>query len=311
MKKPLILILLVAATLTTSAQKRLSPIGSSTFEVFQKEFKQTSFADAMGYRYIAAPSFSKPYALLIARKTPLMMNVSTTIQAVDKDGKYALQSDSATVCLLASLITMSVSTAMEPFENAGLDGTSYFFVNNVNYAETWTPKENTNCERLVRLMDAVFKAVKTGDKALLEAQKSEAKALVSIFKSYYPKDVFETEALVQGVFNPYIGAMSYDINLKNYHMSTTFKIAQKDYQKGMEQQLVAKYGAVLEEAAKWLFLNTSAMDLKTATCPLSITVDDEAPRCFSSTPMYGASFTIHGDDIAKDKLIDLFRKALK
>jgi len=312
MKRLIIFIFTSVAILTVNAQKRLVPIDGNTLAVYEEIFKQTSFNKARGYRYISAPSFSKPYALLITRNSPMTMKISSLLKAMDKDGEYSLESDAATIYAFASLMTVAVATAMEPYGGEiGLDGNTYFFINNVSYAEAWTPTEGTNCSRLVMLMDNVFKAVKTGDKALLKAQMPDAQALIATFKSYYPKDVFKTKASVQGLFNIHTGKDSYAISLNNYLMCTSFEVDKKDYKKGMEQLLQAKYGATLEEAAKWLFLNTSAMDLKSYSCPLSLRVDDAVPRCFENTEMYGADFTIHAEDITVNNLIGLFRKSLK
>ena len=73
----------------------------------------------------------------------------------------------------------------------GLDGETYELLVNGGYytAECWSPKKNTNCYKLVEILETLASATKENDHVAIENITPKIEELTKEFESLFPEDV--------------------------------------------------------------------------------------------------------------------------
>ena len=73
----------------------------------------------------------------------------------------------------------------------GLDGETYELLVNGGYytAECWSPKKNTNCYKLVEILETLVSATKENDKVAIDNIIPKMAELTKEFESLFPEDV--------------------------------------------------------------------------------------------------------------------------
>ena len=290
--------LVFTVSISVEAQRRLVPCNMTKYRIWNNVFKNYYQKDAY-CQYIVSPSFSKSYSLYLK-------NVDTLV-VKDAEKEYKMLCDSTINHHLSILITHAIATSMFLSERLGFDGTRYFFFDYDNGATCWSPSKYSTCDSLVRVMENVIKAVKTRDNVLLQSQKPIMDSLISTFKKYYPEDY----GYVGGSWEPVSvnGKISYNVFLYCYDetVKLNFLYPKEKYNQSTIAKLKSQYGKVLQEAAKWAFMNTYAMDLNGI---INITIDNSSPFKFQkSRKKY--EFTIQETDMNTDNLIRLFKEYLQ
>jgi hypothetical protein len=155
-------------------------------------------------------------------------------------------------------------------------------------------------------MEEIVKAVKAEDNSLLQSQKPTVDSLITMFKSYYPDDYNTVTVDCSGLIDN--GKVTHYVSISSYHNTITmvFTYPEKKYNQSIADKLKLQYGKVLQEAARWAFMNTYAIDWN---CVINIIVDNSSPSKFQKLK-YGYEFTIQEKDINTDNLIRLFKEYL-
>jgi len=290
--------LVFTVSISVEAQRRLVPCNMTKYRIWNKVFTNYYQKDAC-CQYIVSPSFSKPYGLYLKSVDTLVV----------KDAKqtYQMVCDREINHHLSMLITHATATSMFLDERLGLDGTRYFFFDYDNGASCWSPPEYSNCGKLVRVMENVVKAVKADDNSLLQSQKPTIDSLINTFKDYYPEDYTSVKLNWSHVFGD--GKGFYNVYLYCYDeaIKMVFTYPAEKYNQAIPDKLKSQYGKVLQEAAKWAFMNTYGMDLGRK---IKIMIDNSSPFKFEkSQETY--EFTLQEKDIKIDNLIRLFKEHLQ
>jgi hypothetical protein len=283
-----------SASFSTCAQSRLKPCEMSKYEIWSRTF--VKYYQKGVAQMIVSPSFSKSYAFYVMKNDTLAVKTS--------EQTYQMVCDSILFRHLNILIHHSVSTSMYIFERLGFDGTEYFFFDGGDGACCWTP--TGTCGRLVNVMKKVADAVKTGDEALLQEQRSRVDSLILVFKGYYPDDFTATRTVLHHIIGS--GRDEYDVELSSYNgaMRMVFAYSASNFNPSIQMTLKSKYDDMLQEVAKWTFLNTMAMDMYRT---VKITIDNNSP--FNVRVSRGnVEFTLQEKDLSTEKLIELLKEHL-
>ena len=99
---------------------------------------------------------------------------------------YRLPIDEAFADSLQSMFVAIINSASPDSRRSGFDGTSYLFYlpsDIYTVADAWSPYEESNCGRAVRLMEQLCNAVEKKDKAAAEQLREEIIALTAVFRS--------------------------------------------------------------------------------------------------------------------------------
>lgn len=93
--------------------------------------------------------------------------------------------------LLKELFNAAVFSSSYLAQPNGLDGVTYEILINSGYytAECWSPKKDTNCYKLVEILEELSLAIKSSDQVAIEKLIPKIEELTEIFKSLYPEDV--------------------------------------------------------------------------------------------------------------------------
>lgn len=90
----------------------------------------------------------------------------------------------STASLIEELFSAAVLSSSYLAQPNGLDGVTYEILINGGYytAECWSPKKDTNCHKLVRILEELSAAVKINDQVAVENLIPEIKELTTVFK---------------------------------------------------------------------------------------------------------------------------------
>ena len=291
----LIIALVFTVSISVEAQRRLVPCNMTKYRIWNNVFKNYYQKDAY-CQYIVSPSFSKPYSLYLKSVDTLVVK--------DAETEYKMLCDSTINHHLSILITHAIATSMFLPERLGFDGTRYFFFADDNGATCWSPIGN--CGKLVWVMEKVVKAVKADDNVLLQSKKPTIDSLITMFKGYYPDDCNTVTVNWSHISGN--GEDIYNVNLYCYDeaIKMVFTYPVEKYNQSTIAKLKSQYGKVLQEAAKWAFMNTYAMDLDRK---INLTIDNSSPFKFRKSK-YDYEFTLQEKDINTDNLIRLFKEYL-
>lgn len=201
-KRIILCVVMVFMSYSVNAQERMYPIPKANLKEckFDKKLPLGFGIDsAYKFVYLVEPSFTTEYCLTYdsINKSLLLCKSKSKIGYALGNGEskkerkkrlkyYRLPVDEAYVDSLQSLFCAITKSASPDSRRSGLDGTSYLFylpTDIYTVADAWSPYEESNCGRTVRLMERLCKAVEKRDNAAAEQLREEIVALTAVFRS--------------------------------------------------------------------------------------------------------------------------------
>ena len=201
-KRIILCVVMVFMSYSVNAQERMYPIPKDNLKKnnFDKKLSLGFGIDsAYKFVYLVEPSFTTEYCLTYdsINKSLLLCKSKSKIGYALGNGEskkerkkrlkyYRLPVDEAYVDSLQSLFCAITKSASPDSRRSGLDGTSYLFylpTDIYTVADAWSPYEESNCGRTVRLMERLCKAVEKRDNAAAEQLREEIVALTAVFRS--------------------------------------------------------------------------------------------------------------------------------
>ena len=202
-KRVVLCIVLVMMAYSVFAQQRMCPIPKANLKEnkFDKRLSLGFGIDtAYKFVYLVEPSFTTEYCLtydsinqsLLLRKSKSKIGYAIWNGESKKARKkrlstYRLPIDEAFADSLQSMFVAIINSASPDSRRSGFDGTSYLFYlpsDIYTVADAWSPYEESNCGRAVRLMEQLCNAVEKKDKAAAEQLREEIIALTAVFRRF-------------------------------------------------------------------------------------------------------------------------------
>lgn len=202
MKRIVLCVVLIILANSAAAQRRMCPIPKANLKEnkFDKRLS-LGFGIESAYKfvYLVEPSFTTEYCLTYdsINQSLLLCKSKSKIGYAIWNGEskkarkkrlstYRLPIDEAFADSLQSLFVAIIGSASPDAGKNGIDGTSYLFylpTDIYNVASAWCPYEDSNCGRVVRVMERLCEAVEKKDNATVEQLREEIIALAVVFKS--------------------------------------------------------------------------------------------------------------------------------
>lgn len=201
-KRMVLCLVLVMMAYSVSAQQRMYPIPKDNLKKNNLDKKLSlGFGIDTAYKFVyqVEPSFTTEYCLTYdsINKSLLLCKSKNKIGYAIGNGEskkarkkrlstYRLPIDEDFVDSLQSMFCAIINSASPDSRSLGLDGTSYLFylpTDIFTVADAWSPYEESNCGRAVRLMERLCEAVEKQDKAAVEQLREEIIALTAVFRS--------------------------------------------------------------------------------------------------------------------------------
>ncbi len=187
-------------------QTRMYPLSADWLKEIKFETKlPKGFGVDRAYKfvYLVCPIFSEEYCLTydsIKRSLVLCKSKSKIGYALSKRESelarkmrvksYLLPVDDEYVDSLQSLYCAILNAVSPNCRKTGLDGVSYYFylpIDVYTVAFAWSPDEESNCGRTVRLMEQLCDAVEKHDLDAAEQLREEIVALTAVFRRLPPE----------------------------------------------------------------------------------------------------------------------------
>lgn len=184
---------LLCLCMSTFAQNGLTPVDETHQEIWGKNNYDGLYSDEARVQFLEFPSFSSPSALYVGVNGKGNKKHRNRLVVRNNGKTYKIDTDSLTIKKLICLFEHSVNTSKYDYEHFGCDGTRYFFFNYSDGATCWSPKEQSVCRRLVRVIHFILAGVIAKDKKEIDSRMAEVDSLVKIFMSYYPDDFSEKQ----------------------------------------------------------------------------------------------------------------------
>lgn len=201
-KRIVLCVVLVIMAYSVGAQERMYPIPKANLKKCKfDKILPLGFGIDTAYKFIyqVEPSFTIEYCMtydsinksLLLCKSKSEIGYALWNEESKKARKkrltyYRLPIDEAYVDSLQSMFCAIISSASPDSRRYGIDGTSYLFylpTDIYTVADAWSPYEESNCGRTVRLMERLCKAVEKRDNAAAEQLREEIIALTAVFRS--------------------------------------------------------------------------------------------------------------------------------
>lgn len=197
----ILIILGISLTAETNAQSRLYPPGKDhskgTLSRYDARVDSLLLNDRRfdSFAFTILPSFSGEQGCYYVKE-----NYELVLKAAKKSiwykktaevEEYRCPCPHSTASLLKELFEAAVFSSSYLATPYGLDGVTYEILINGGYytARCWSPKKDTNCHKLVEILEELTSAVKGGDQDAIEILAPKIKELTEAFKSLYPEDV--------------------------------------------------------------------------------------------------------------------------
>lgn len=305
MRTKFILLLLLCVG-TIEAQIRFKPIDKFSYKIWEKGTFSKYYNENTECQFIVSPSFTPSYALYVSdyknrNIKKIAHNYTYIIKAKDTKGEtHKMESDSATIIKLCSLMKHVVNTSMYTSNRMGYDGVEYFIFSRSDGASCWTPIDNNRI--VVNTLENIYKAVVNGNQAEIDAQMPRIDSLTVVYKKLYPDDFFS--------FEEHIGSMTSNGKTKHYVSFCTFNdelgfmfvIPESGYSNGkyMPDIYREKYLSILKNVCCSLFIETSLFDIHGY---LRFMIDEKGQ-------INENRFNITEDDLTEEKLKEIIVKEI-
>lgn len=201
-KRMVLCLVLVMMAYSVSAQQRMCPIPKANLKEnkFDKRLS-LGFGIESAYKfvYLVEPSFTTEYCLTYdsINQSLLLCKSKNKIGYAIGNGEskkarkkrlstYRLPIDEDFVDSLQSMFVAIIGSASPDAGKNGIDGTSYLFylpTDIFTVADAWSPYEESNCGRAVKLMERLCEAVEKQDKATVDHLREEIISLTAVFRS--------------------------------------------------------------------------------------------------------------------------------
>lgn len=105
--------------------------------------------------------------------------------------EYRCKISGKTANSINQLFSAAVFSSSYLAQPSGLDGETYEILINGGYytAECWSPKKDTNCYKLVEILETLASATKVNDQTAIENITPKIAELTKEFESLFPEDV--------------------------------------------------------------------------------------------------------------------------
>uniref|UniRef100_A0AB33JC77 Uncharacterized protein n=1 Tax=Prevotella sp. GTC17260 TaxID=3236796 RepID=A0AB33JC77_9BACT len=289
-----IIVLSILPCLSVLAQNRLQPCDRGHYRIWQQVFDRY-YNEGAWYQYIAAPSFTPPYALYI--RYPRQDRESYVLELKSQERTYKMQCDTTVYLRLAALMEYAVHTAQFPLSGRlGLDGVQYFLFERDKGTTVWTPKVHSATAMLTEVMDSACQAVKQNNPTALRHRSTRVDSLTRYFKSLIPdEEQAETSESSLG-----------GVNMHNQQLNV-YLVFPKTTE--TPEAIEAKYKSLFVAVCRWLFLHTSVIDLN-GHINITVKPDEEfAGHAFKQLE-WRHYLTVKESDLTEERLIALLQKYL-
>lgn len=208
------------------AQSRLTPIsgaiywGKGDLTDYETELNSVFLPYNYRFAYIVRPSFRQEYCLVGLRDSLILKKAETKIWPVLESKKvsvkeYKLHISSSIFDSISDLFESATLSSSYLSAEEGCDGTTYDFISWYYTAECWSPREGSNCRKLVDLTDTICKAVEQHDSMLIKRNLNKISELHHTFKNLYNQKPSDENSL-----RPLNNPDGYNTHFRGYHFVT-------------------------------------------------------------------------------------------
>lgn len=287
MRKLIVLLLLMMTFVTLSAQNKLKPIDKVEQKIWGEKNFQGFYDEKAWLEYLVFPSFSEPSALY------MHTDYKKKFKLIAKKNKktYEMDINEPSARKLWALYKYSINVSSYLYNTLGCDGVKYFFFNGRKGASTWSP--HGNCARMVDLMNKIIVCVEDKSLDAFEALMPEVDSLTKLFKGYYPADIFEVYVIKVSQAKRNLVELKPQFG----HFYVEFECPENVSVEEFSAQMVAKYGKVIENVARDLFVETSIMDTW-----VRIRVDFKEPDELTRDEYAKIFVRVKSEDLTEDNL---------
>ncbi|MBR3884009.1 MAG: hypothetical protein IKJ31_04540 [Bacteroidaceae bacterium] len=197
----ILIILGLNLSIGTNAQSRLYPKGRDNSECILNRYYAKIDSLLLNNRelddfaFTIRPSFTgEQGCYYVNESAELVLKVAKKSIWYSKEAKineYRHNISRNTAKLLKELFSAAVFSSSYLAQPNGLDGVTYEILINGGYytAECWSPQKDTNCHKLVKILEELSTAIIANDQSAVEDLIPEIKELTEDFKKLYPEDV--------------------------------------------------------------------------------------------------------------------------
>lgn len=195
----LILIIILCFTIETSAQSRLYPRGrnnsknSLTAYAARVDSLLLNNRKLNSFAFTIRPSFTGELGCYY-ENSELVLRIANKCIWYSKNieiNEYRCKISDEAANSINQLFFAAIFSSSYLAQPDGLDGETYELLVNGGYytAECWSPKKNTNCYKLVEILETLASATKENDYVAIENITPKIEELTKEFESLFPEDV--------------------------------------------------------------------------------------------------------------------------
>lgn len=195
----LILIIILCFTIETSAQSRLYPRGrnnsknSLTAYAARVDSLLLNNRKLNSFAFTIRPSFTGELGCYY-ENSELVLRIANKCIWYSKNieiNEYRCKISDEAANSINQLFFAAIFSSSYLAQPDGLDGETYELLVNGGYytAECWSPKKNTNCYKLVEILETLASATKQNDYVAIENITPKIEELTKEFESLFPEDV--------------------------------------------------------------------------------------------------------------------------
>lgn len=195
----LILIIILCFTIETSAQSRLYPRGrnnsknSLTAYAARVDSLLLNNRKLNSFAFTIRPSFTGELGCYY-ENSELVLRIANKCIWYSKNieiNEYRCKISDEAANSINQLFFAAIFSSSYLAQPNGLDGETYELLVNGGYytAECWSPKKNTNCYKLVEILETLASATKENDHVAIENITPKIEELTKEFESLFPEDV--------------------------------------------------------------------------------------------------------------------------
>lgn len=196
-----LIILGLNLSIETNAQSRLYPKGRDNSECVLSRYRAKIDSLLLNNRelddfaFTIRPSFTgEQGCYYVNESSELVLKVAKKNIWYSKEteiNEYRHKISRNTAKLLKELFSAAVFSSSYLAQPNRLDGVTYEILINGGYytAECWSPQKDTNCYKLVKILEETSTAIIDNDQSAIENLIPEIKELTEDFKKLYPEDI--------------------------------------------------------------------------------------------------------------------------
>ena len=195
----LILIIILCFTIETSAQSRLYPRGrnnsknSLTAYAARVDSLLLNNRKLNSFAFTIRPSFTGELGCYY-ENSELVLRIANKCIWYSKNieiNEYRCKISDEAANSINQLFFAAIFSSSYLAQPDGLDGETYELLVNGGYytAECWSPKKNTNCYKLVEILETLASATKENDHVAIENITPKIEELTKEFENLFPEDV--------------------------------------------------------------------------------------------------------------------------